>query len=268
MKKDEATTVRIFLVGDIVGEVGRRAVCQTLLPFVQKRRIDLVIANGENAAGGFGMTPKIADELLRVGVHAITLGNHAWDKREIIDYLPKEERVIRPANYPEGAPGSGRCIVTATSGDRVGVLHLVGRVFMAPLDCPFRKARAELEYLKGSVKIIVVDFHAEATSEKQAMGWYLDGEVSAVLGTHTHVQTSDERILPKGTAYMTDVGMTGPTESIIGVRREPILERFLTQIPRRIEPANGPGQLAGALVDVDRRSGEAVAIERVLMVDI
>ncbi len=257
--------VRILLVGDIVGDVGRRVVCEHLLPLVQQRGIDLVVANGENAAGGFGMTPRIAEELLKVGVHVITLGNHAWDKREIIDYIPKEERLLRAANYPEGTPGSGRCIATGTSGDRIGVLHLVGRVFMAPLECPFRKARAELALLKQTVKIVVVDFHAEATSEKQAMGWFLDGEVSAVLGTHTHVQTADERILPRGTAYITDVGMTGPSESVIGVDREAILDRFLSQMPRRIEPAKGPGQISGALVEVERETGRALSIERILL---
>jgi metallophosphoesterase (TIGR00282 family) len=257
--------VKILLIGDIVGEVGRRVVCQQLLPLVQHHSVDLVIANGENAAGGFGITPKIAEELFRVGVHVITLGNHTWDKKEIIDYLPKEERLLRPANYPEGTPGAGRVVVTTATGERVGVLHLLGRVFMAALDCPFRRARGELELLRSSTKVIVVDFHAEATSEKVAMGWYLDGEVSAVLGTHTHVQTADEQILPRGTAYITDAGMTGPTESIIGIKRELIIERFVTQIPRRLEPASGPGQLSGVIVEVDPRSGRALSIERILI---
>jgi metallophosphoesterase (TIGR00282 family) len=260
---DHSMTVKVLLIGDIVAEVGRRMVCQQLLHLVQEQSVDLVIANGENAAGGFGITPKIAEELFRVGVHVITLGNHTWDKKEIIDYLPKEERLLRPANYPEGAPGSGRVVVTTATGERVGILHLVGRVFMAPLDCPFRRAKAELEILRSSTKMIVVDFHAEATSEKAAMGWYLDGEVSAVLGTHTHVQTADEEILPKGTAYITDVGMTGPTQSIIGVKREVVLERFITQIPRRLEPAVGPGQLSGVIVEIDRRSGRSLGIQRI-----
>ena len=257
--------MKILLIGDIVGEVGRRVVCQQLLPLVQHHSVDLVIANGENAAGGFGITPKIAQELFRVGVHVITLGNHTWDKKEIIDYLPKEERLLRPANYPEGTPGAGRVLVTTATGERVGVLHLVGRVFMAALDCPFRRTQGELELLRSSTKVIVVDFHAEATSEKAAMGWYLDGEVSAVLGTHTHVQTADEQILPRGTAYITDVGMTGPTQSIIGIKRELVIERFVTQIPRRLEPASGPGQLSGVMVEVDPRSGRALSIERILI---
>jgi metallophosphoesterase (TIGR00282 family) len=258
-------TVKILLIGDIVGEVGRRMVCQQLLPLVQQQSVDLVIANGENAAGGFGITPKIAEELFRVGVHVITLGNHTWDKKEIIDYLPKEERLLRPANYPEGAPGAGRVVVTTATGERVGVLHLVGRVFMAPLDCPFRRARSELDLLKSSTKVIVVDFHAEATSEKVAMGWYLDGEVSAVLGTHTHVQTADEQILPRGTAYITDVGMTGPTQSVIGIKRELVIERFVTQIPKRLETASGPGQLSGAMVEVNHQTGQARSVRRILI---
>jgi metallophosphoesterase (TIGR00282 family) len=257
--------VKILLIGDIVGEVGRRMVCQRLLPFVQQHHVDLVIANGENAAGGFGMTPKIAQELFQVGIHVITLGNHTWDKKEIIDYLPKEERLLRPANYPEGTPGAGQTVVTIATGERIGVLHLVGRIFMAPLDCPFRRARSELERLQVSVKVIVVDFHAEATSEKAAMGWYLDGEVSAVLGTHTHVQTADEQILPKGTAYITDVGMTGPIQSVIGMKREVVIERFITQIPKRFEIASGPGQLSGVMVEVDQQTGRALSIQRILI---
>jgi len=258
-------TVKIFLIGDIVGEVGRRMVCQQLLPLVQQHSVDLVIANGENAAGGFGITPKIAEELFRVGVHVITMGNHTWDKKEIIDYLPKEERLLRPANYPEGTPGAGRVVVTTATGERVGVLHLVGRVFMASLDCPFRRARSELDLLKSSTHVIVVDFHAEATSEKAAMGWYLDGEVSAVLGTHTHVQTADEQILPRGTAYITDVGMTGPTQSVIGMKQHLVIERFINQIPKRLETASGPGHLSGVIVDVDHQTGQARSIQRILI---
>lgn len=250
-----------------MGEVGRRMVMQRLFPLVQQQSIDLVIANGENAAAGFGITPRIAEELFRAGVHVITLGNHTWDKKEIIDSLSKEERLLRPANYPEGVPGSGRVVVTTMANERVGVLHLVGRVFMAPLDCPFRRARHELEVLRESTRVIVVDFHGEATSEKQAMGWYLDGEVSAVLGTHTHVQTADEQILPRGTAYITDVGMTGPTESIIGMKRDIVLERFTTQIPKRLEPAMGPGQLSGVIVEIDYRSGRSQAIQRILILE-
>ena len=257
--------MKILLIGDIVGEVGRRMVMQRLLPLVQQQSIDLVIANGENAAAGFGMTPRIAEELFRTGVHVITLGNHTWDKKEMLDVLSKEHRLLRPANYPEGVPGSGRVVVTTAANDRVGVLHLVGRVFMAPLDCPFRRARHELKVLRENTPVIVVDFHGEATSEKQAMGWYLDGEVSAVLGTHTHVQTADEQILPRGTAYITDVGMTGPVESIIGMKRDIVLERFTTQIPKRLEPAMGPGQLAGVLVEIDPRSGRSQAIQRILI---
>jgi metallophosphoesterase (TIGR00282 family) len=179
--------------------------------------------------------------------------------------LPKEERLLRPANYPEGTPGAGQIVITTATGERVGILHLVGRVFMAPLDCPFRRARSELELLKASTKVIVVDFHGEATSEKVAMGWYLDGEVSAVLGTHTHVQTADEQILPRGTAYITDAGMTGPIQSVIGMKRESVIERFITQIPMRLEPASGPGQLSGVMVEVDQKTGRALSIQRILI---
>jgi metallophosphoesterase (TIGR00282 family) len=240
-------------------------VCQQLLPLVQQHNVDLVIANGENSAGGFGITPRIAEELFHVGVHVITLGNHTWDKKEIIDFLPKEARLLRPANYPEGTPGAGQIVVTTATGERIGVLHLVGRVFMAPLDCPFRRAKNELELLKAHTKVRVVDFHAEATSEKMAMGWYLDGEVSAVVGTHTHVQTADEQILPRGTAYITDAGMTGPINSVIGMNREIVIERFITQIPKRLEPAAGPGQLSGVIVEVNQQTGRALSIRRILI---
>lgn len=257
--------MKIFLIGDIVAEVGRRMVYHQLLPLVQQHEVDLVIANAENAAGGFGLTPKLAQELFQVGVHVITLGNHAWDKKDIIEILNKDERLVRAANYPEGTPGNGSTVVSTASGDRVGILHLVGRVFMASLDCPFRRALAELEWLRPQTSVIIVDFHAEATSEKAAMGRFLDGKVSAVLGTHTHVQTADEQIFPGGTAYITDVGMTGPSQSVIGFRPEAVLERFVTQMPRRLEPATGPGQLSGAVVEVDPQTGRARSIQRVLL---
>lgn len=255
--------MKVLLIGDVVGDVGRQMVYDYALSVTQKHDVDLVIANAENAAGGFGITPKIAQELFNVGIQVITLGNHAWDKREILDQLSEDDRLLRPANYPEGNPGRGSTVLTTAAGIPVGILHLMGRVFMPSLDCPFRKADAELQVLNQTASIVIVDFHAEATSEKCAMGYYLDGRVSAVLGTHTHVQTADDQILPGGTAYLTDVGMTGPAQSVIGFKPEIVLEKFLMQTPRRLETARGPGQLSGVVVDVDEQSGRAVSIVRV-----
>lgn len=232
---------------------------------VTVENIHLTIANGENAAGGFGITPQLADELFGYGADVLTSGNHIWDKREIYDYLPREPRLLRPANYPEGLPGSGLAVVEARNGVRCAILNLQGRSHMAPIDCPFRKADALLAGL-GDVRVRFVDFHAELTSEKTAMGWYLDGRVSAVVGTHTHVPTADTRILPGGTAYQTDAGMTGPYNSIIGVEKQIIIERFLTNLPVRMEAARHGPELHGVIVEVEESTGKAASIRRVEIV--
>jgi metallophosphoesterase (TIGR00282 family) len=255
--------MNILMIGDVVGEPGRKILARELPGLVERHRIDLVIANGENAAGGFGITPKIAEEFFRMGVHVITGGNHIWDKKEILDYIVSQPRLIRPANYPEGCPGAGSVVVETAAKEKVAVLHLMGRVFMVNSDCPFQVGKREVEYLQTRASTIIVDFHGEATSEKQAMGWYLDGKVAAVLGTHTHVQTADDRILPNGTAYLTDVGMTGPFHSVIGVRKDQVLEKFLTSMPSRFEMAGGPSILSAAVVQVDGQWGKAVSIERI-----
>ncbi len=255
--------MKILLIGDIVGRPGR-VIVERMVPVLREERaIDLVIANCENAAGGAGITPSIADDLFRVGVDVLTSGNHVWRKREAFDLLKLDHRVIRPANYPHGAPGSGSTIVETLTGQKVGVLNVMGRVFMEPLDCPFRSAESELARLKLVTSVIIVDMHAEATSEKVAMGWFLDGKVSCVFGTHTHIPTADERILPQGTGFITDVGMTGPYDSVIGRRVDQILERFLSNIPNRSEVAEGNIQLRGLLVDVDPNTGKALNVERV-----
>ena len=251
--------MRILMIGDVIGKPGREAV-RILLPDLKRERsIDFVICNGENTAGGFGITADTAVELLESGVDVLTSGNHIWDKKEIVPYLDEGLPLIRPANYPD-APGRGYL-----HQGGVTVVNLMGRVFMAPLDCPFRTADALLEQLKeeGESKVIIVDFHAEATSEKQAMGWYLDGRVSGVFGTHTHVGTVDARILTKGTAYLTDVGMTGPMDSVIGSDKDAVLARLMTSLPQRLPVATGPCVLNAVLVDVDEMTGKASSIERV-----
>ena len=255
--------MKILLIGDIVGRPGRVAVERFVVPLREERGIDLVIANCENAAGGAGITPSVADELFRVGVDVLTSGNHVWKKREAFELLKLDHRVIRPANYPDGAPGMGSTVVETLDGRKVGVLNLMGRVFMEALDCPFRTAERELARLKLVTPIIIVDMHAEATSEKVAMGWFLDGQVSCVFGTHTHIPTADERVLPKGTGFITDVGMTGPYDSVIGRRVDQILERFLSNIPTRSEVAEHNIQLRGLLVEVHPTSGKALALERI-----
>lgn len=255
--------MRILFVGDAVGKPGRKAFRSKLESLTAENEYSLVIINGENSAGGFGITADVARELFDYGAHIITSGNHVWDKKEGAVLLDDDERVIRPANYPPGVPGRGSAIASTPSGHRVGVLNLAGRVFMNSLDCPFRTADAEIEALRDKCNVIVVDIHAEATSEKVAMGWYLDGKVGAVLGTHTHVQTADERILPGGTAYITDVGMTGPMNSVIGVRKEQIIERFLTQMPNRFEIAPGPVIFSAVEVELEPESGKAASINRI-----
>ncbi len=243
--------MRILFIGDIVGSPGRQIVSDRLADIVSQRQIDLVIANGENAASGFGITPRLADELLGMGIEVLTGGNHSWDRKEILDYLPHQPRLLRPGNFPEGTPGFGSFIGTAKNGVKYAVLNLQGRVFLAPIDDPFRKADAELAKLPADVAFVLVDIHAETTSEKVAMGWYLDGRVTAVVGTHTHVTTADEHVLPQGTAYITDVGMTGPHDSVIGMDKAGILKRFLDGLPARFEVAEGNVQMNAVLLEVD-----------------
>ncbi len=261
--------MRILFIGDIFGRPGRTIVHERLPKLVRQHAIDLVIANGENSAAGFGITSQITEELFRLGVDVITTGNHIWDKREIIDYLNMADgnpdsparRLIRPANFPAGTPGWGVYEGKSRGDVPFAVINLQGRVFMTSIDDPFRAADQLLEKIQA--KVILVDFHAEATSEKAALGWYLDGRVTAVLGTHTHVPTADERILPKGTAYQTDVGMTGPYDSVIGVETNIIVQRFLTQMPARFEPAVGNVRLCAAIIECDPQTGQAQSIERI-----
>ncbi len=254
--------MKILFVGDIVGKPGRRAIRELLPEIISERQIDFVIANCENAAAGFGVTRDIVEELYSSQINVLTSGNHIWDKKEIREFAEDYETLLRPANYPNGSPGWGSVVMPNLSGIHIGVINLMGRVFMKPLECPFRTAEREIEKIKNRAKIIIIDFHAEATSEKEAIGWFLDGRVSAVLGTHTHVQTADETILPGGTAYITDVGMTGPFNSIIGIRKDDILERFLTQVPNRFDVAKDDVRLQGVIVDIDGKSGRARGIER------
>ena len=253
--------MNILFIGDIFAAPGRRIVADHLQDIVETNRIDLTIANAENAAGGFGLTPAIAEELLGLGLDVLTSGNHVWDKREIYDYLRRQPRVLRPANYPE-APGSGSIVWRARNGVDCAVINLQGRTYMAPTDCPFRKADQILGSLDPAIKVRFVDFHAEATSEKIALGWYLDGRVSAVIGTHTHVPTADTRILPGGAAYQTDCGMTGPYHSVIGVQTDIVIQRFLTGLPVRMEAARQHAEMHAVIVDVDETTGKARAIRR------
>ncbi len=254
--------MNVLFIGDIMGEPGRRVLLKHLSKAIEDHQVDLVVGNGENAAGGFGITPDIAEELFDLGLSAITLGNHAWDKREAMEYVQKEARVIRPANYPDGVPGKGACVIETVQGERLGVVQLMGRVFMPMVDCPFRVAERELSQLENQADYILVDMHAETTSEKMAMGYFLDGKVSAVLGTHTHVQTADEQILPQGTGYLTDVGMTGPVQSVIGMKPNLVIQKFLTQLPRRFEVATGPSVLSGAVVEFDPTTKKTNKITR------
>lgn len=259
--------MKILFIGDIVGRPGRQMISRHLASLVDRHLIDLVVANAENAAAGFGVTPDVVDELLDAGIDVLTTGNHVWDKKESLPILEREERILRPANYPPGLPGKGWGVFRTSAGVPVAVINLEGRVFMNNLDCPFRAADAILESLPGRPPVVLVDFHAETTSEKGALGSYLDGRVSAVLGTHTHVQTADEHLLPGGTAFISDVGMTGSRDSVIGIRKELSVERFLTQVPVRFEVAKKEPMLCGAIVAVDESNGRALGIERVQIVD-
>jgi metallophosphoesterase (TIGR00282 family) len=237
-------------------------VLERLQDIVSSEQADVVIANGENAASGFGITPRLAEELLSAGIEVLSGGNHIWDRREILDFIPREPRLLRPANFPAASPGSGLFCGTSQKGTPYAVLCLQGRIFMAANDDPFSVADRELAKLQGDTKVIIVDMHAEATSEKQAMGWYLDGRVSAVVGTHTHVATADEQILPGGTAYITDVGMTGPHDSVIGMEKGAVIKRFLDGMPIRFEVATGDIQMNALLIEVDSVSGRAVSVAR------
>lgn len=259
--------MNILFIGDIVGKIGRLTVRALLPGLVQTYKLDFVIANGENAAGGFGITEQTAKELFDYGVHVITSGNHIWDKKDVMPYITKENRVLRPINYPSGVPGTGSIVITVPGKEKVAVINVSGRVFMNTLDCPFRTSLLEVERLSAITNIIIIDMHAEATSEKTAFGYYMDGKISAVVGTHTHVQTADEKILPEGTAYITDVGMTGPETSVIGIEKKQIIDKFLNHMPRKYDIAGGRGMLCAVVLEIDENSGRAVSIQRVQVIN-
>ena len=254
--------MRALLIGDVIGRPGRVAVERFVVPLREEFDIDVVVINCENAAGGAGITPAVAEELFRAGADVLTSGNHVWKKKEAFELLKLDHRVVRPANYPEIAPGFGSCVIETLSGKKVGILNLIGRVFMEPVDCPFRVAERELARLRLVTPMIIVDMHGEATSEKVALGWFLDGKVSCVFGTHTHIPTADERILPQGTAFLTDVGMTGPYDSVIGRRTDQILQRFLSGVPAKSDVAEGNVQLHALLVEIDEATGKALMVQR------
>src|SRR5215831_14387641 len=254
--------MRILFVGDIFGKPGREIARRAIPALVEREGLDFVIANVENAAAGFGITGDIADTILGYGVDAMTSGNHVWDKKEVLDYIDGQPKLLRPANFRPGTPGRGSYLGHTRTGEPIGVINLMGRIFMQPLEDPFAVVLKEIEALRAKARVIIVDFHAEATSEKVAMGWHLDGRVTAVFGTHTHVQTADERILPKGTAYLTDTGMTGPHDSIIGVEVAPALARFTTAMPQKFETATANPRLNAVIVEADEQTGRATEIER------
>jgi 2',3'-cyclic-nucleotide 2'-phosphodiesterase len=256
--------VNILFLGDVIGDPGRKALFLSLSNLIKEKELDFVIVNGENAAGGFGVNAEITGKLYSYGVDCITTGNHVWRNKDVFSIIDDDHRLIRPANYPGGTPGRGWAVLEK-NGVKFGVLNLLCRVFMEPLECPFRTARKEVANIRKQTKIVIVDLHGEATSEKMAMGWYLDGTVSAVIGTHTHVQTADERILPGGTAFITDAGMTGPFDSIIGMKKEGALKKFLTLLPTRFAVAEKDVRINGVAVSVERETGKAVKIERIAM---
>jgi metallophosphoesterase (TIGR00282 family) len=258
--------VIVLFIGDVIGRPGRRALKEHMSALVRKYNPSLIIANAENAAGGIGLTEKIAQELFE-SVDVLTSGNHIWDKKEALELLGKEPRLLRPANYPPQNPGHGAYVFTDDQGRKIGVLNLQGRVFMEPIDCPFHVADRELEALRDLTPVVFVDFHAEATSEKQAMGWYLDGKVSAVVGTHTHVPTADERILPGGTAYITDIGMVGGYNSVIGIKRDQAVLRFLSSRPQRFEPSKEGMIFSFLCVEIDAQTGKALSIQRESLIE-
>ena len=253
--------MRILFIGDIFGRPGRDIAQRAIPALVKQYDLDLVVANVENSAAGFGVTGDIAETILKSGVDVMTSGNHVWDKKEVLEYIPRQPKLLRPANFPPGVPGRGTWIGATRTGEQAAVINVMGRIFMAPLDDPFAVVLREVEAARARARVIIVDFHAEATSEKVAMGWHLDGRVTAVFGTHTHVQTADERLLPKGTAYLTDVGMTGPHDSVIGVSVEAALGRFVNGMPAKFEAASGGARLNAIVITADG-SGKASAIER------
>jgi len=254
--------MRILFLGDIVGKPGRQAVTAMLPRLIDRERLDFVVANCENVTNGSGVDPKSARDLLAAGVSVLTSGNHVWRRKEIVEFIAADRRLLRPANFPPMAPGSGWTVAETADGTPVGVVNLIGRVYMDSVDCPFRVAEQVLREVRARAPVVVVDMHADATSEKSAMGWFLDGKVAAVLGSHSHVQTADERVLPGGTAYITDAGMCGPLDSVIGVKKELAIERFLTHMPVKFEVASGPVVVQGAFVDVDAQTGRAASIRR------
>ncbi|MGG3873927.1 TIGR00282 family metallophosphoesterase [Brevibacillus laterosporus] len=254
--------MKLLFIGDIVGSPGREIVKDYVPRLKRKYAPDLIVVNGENSAHGRGITRKIANELFQVGVQAITMGNHTWDNREVFDFIDEDSRIVRPANFPEGTPGKGLTYVQTHVGE-VAIINVQGRTFLPPLMCPFETAERLVEEARKRTKFIFVDVHAEATSEKQALGWYLDGKISAMVGTHTHVQTGDERILPNGTGYITDAGMCGPTDGILGMERSAVIKKFLTQLPVRFEVAEGPTQLNGVLFTLDNSTGKTKKIDRI-----
>ena len=257
--------MKILCIGDVVSHVGREMLFRYVDELRYQKQIDLVIANGENATHGRGMSRSAYNEIMRAGVDIVTMGNHTWNCREVIDIMRKEGNVIRPANYNGDCPGEGSLIHTTRSGEKVGVINLIGRTYLEPSNSPFESAEAEIEKLKKSTNIILVDFHAEATSEKLAMGYFLDGRVSTVFGTHTHVQTADETIMPDGTGYITDLGMTGPQISILGREKNSIINRFLSCVPQKFEIADGKGQFCGCIFDIDNNSGLCTNLERIFI---
>lgn len=259
--------MRLLFLGDVVGRGARLALRRRLRALRRERTVDFVVANGENAAGGKGLDPDSAEELFDAGVDVLTSGNHVWQHTRLLPVLEQESRIVRPENFPAGNPGHGWTVQRAANGRRVGVLNLIGRAFMGSYDCPFRAADRVLTAHAGDADVVLVDMHAEATAEKVAMGWHLAGRVAGVVGSHTHVQTADERVLPGGTGYLTDAGMCGPVDSVIGMRREEVLRRFVTQMPARFEVAKGPVVLQGALIDVDPATGRATAIARLQEMD-
>ncbi|MBT9137753.1 MAG: hypothetical protein DDT31_00292 [Syntrophomonadaceae bacterium] len=263
--RNSSTKMKILFIGDVIGRAGRSAIKQFLPRIKQDKKISFSIINGENVAAGVGLTSRTVKELFSDGIDVITSGNHFWDKKDIAEIIDVEKRLLRPANYPPGVPGHGSVIVETADGEKIGIINVAGRVFMLPLDCPFRKVESEVERLRKETSLIIIDIHAEATSEKIAMGWFLDGKVSAVIGTHTHVQTADEIVLPKGTAYITDIGMTGSRNSVIGVKKELALHRFLYQMPIKLEAAEGEAELCGVILDLDPVTGKANSIERIQM---
>lgn len=256
--------MRIAMVGDVIGRPGRAAFAKYTAQLRKEKKVDIVVVNGENSAGGKGITRKALDELLHAGADVVTSGNHIWDKKDVLEFIDQEPFLIRPANYPEGAPGKGWCIYPWRAKN-IGVMNLSGRAFMPPMDCPFQKVEDILREMKDKCDILLLDFHAETTSEKMAMGWYLDGRVNAVVGTHTHIQTADERVLPNGTAYITDLGMVGPWDSVLGVKNDIILQKFTTGMPVRFELAGGPNVYSAVILDIDESTNKTTGIDRIMI---